>query len=185
MTRALVAAEKNIKNAADDSRNTFTALIIGNLIDMKIGVISDTHGMLKPGVIKVLETADSILHAGDVGGADVLEVLQRLAPTHCVRGNMDGGSWSKALPTSDMVEFGGKLFYLVHDLYTMDIDPAAAGVEVIISGHTHQSDIRRDGGILYLNPGSASYGRHGSPPSLAWIEISNGHLYPRIVSLNS
>lgn len=185
MTRALAAAGKNIKNVAGDSRNTLTVLNIGNLIDMKIGVISDTHGMLKSEVIKALETADFILHAGDVGGADVLEVLQRLAPTHCVRGNMDGGSWSKALPPSDMVEFDGKLFYLVHDLYTMDIDPAAAGVAVVISGHTHQSEIRHDRGILYLNPGSASYGRRGNPPSLAWIEFSNGNLYPRIVSLNS
>lgn len=149
----------------------------------KIGVISDTHGTLKPEVIEALEIADYILHAGDVGGADVLKALQRLAPTHCVRGNMDGGSWSKTLPPSDMFELGGKIFYLVHDLETMDIEPAAAGVEVVISGHTHQSALRHDNGILYLNPGSATYGRRGDPSSLGWIEISNGQIYPRILSL--
>jgi uncharacterized protein len=150
---------------------------------MKIGVISDTHGMLKPEVIKSLEISDYILHAGDVGGPEVLKALQDLAPTSCVRGNMDGGSWSKTLPPSDMVELGGKVFYLVHDLNTMDIDPVSAGVAVVVSGHTHRSELRIDQGIVYLNPGSASYGRRGSPSSLAWIDISNGHINPRIVTL--
>lgn len=152
---------------------------------MKIGVISDTHGTLKPEVVEALEIADYILHAGDVGGVDVLKVLQRLAPTHCVRGNTDGGPWSKTLPPSDMFELGGKSFYMVHNLETMDIDPVVAGVQVVISGHTHQSVLRQDQGIIYLNPGSATYGRRGHPSSLAWIEILNGHIYPRIHSLNS
>jgi len=152
---------------------------------MKIGVISDTHGLLKPEVIKALETSDYILHAGDVGGPDVLEILQRLAPTRCVRGNMDGGSWSKKLPPSDMVELGGKFFYLVHDLNTLDIDPVSAGVAVVISGHTHRSALWQKQGVLYLNPGSASYARRGNPSSLAWIDISNDHISPRILSLKS
>jgi len=152
---------------------------------MKIGIISDTHGNLRPDAFEALKQADHILHAGDVGDPEVLEALERLAPLSCVRGNMDGGAWSKSLPPSEMVELGGKVIYLVHDLYTMDIDPLTAGVEVIVSGHTHQSEIRNDQGILYLNPGSASYGRYGSPPSLGWIEISNGHIRPRIVTLSS
>jgi len=152
---------------------------------MKIGVISDTHGLLKPEVIKALEISDYILHAGDVGGPDVLKILLSLAPTRCVRGNMDGGSWSKKLPLSDMVELGGKFLYMVHDLDTLDIDPVSAGVAVVISGHTHRSALWQDQGVLYLNPGSASYGRRGNPSSLAWIDISNGLIKPRIVSLES
>jgi putative phosphoesterase len=155
-----------------------------DLITMKIGVISDTHGVLSRNAINALQGVDHILHAGDIGDPDLLKALQRMAPTHCVRGNMDGGSWSKALPPNDLVELGGKVFYLVHDLYTMDIDPLAAGIEVVISGHTHKPEIRKDQGILYLNPGSASYGRHGVPPSLGWIEISNGRIHPRIIALN-
>ena len=152
---------------------------------MKIGVISDTHGMLRPNVLKALEGADHLLHAGDVGDPNVVKELQRIAPTHCVRGNMDGGSWSKILPPSDMIELSGKTFYLVHDLYTMDIDPVVAGIEVVVSGHTHQSEIRNDHGILYLNPGSASYGRYGSPSSVGWIEISDGRIRPHIVPLDA
>jgi hypothetical protein len=152
---------------------------------MNIGVISDTHGLLKPAVIKALEISDFILHAGDVGGPEVLEILQGIAPTRCVRGNMDGGSWSKKLPLTDMVELGGKYFYLVHDLNTLDIDPLSAGVAVVISGHTHRSALWQDQGVLYLNPGSASYGRRGNPSSLAWIEISDGQINPWIVPLES
>ncbi len=152
---------------------------------MKVGVISDTHGHLSPGAIDALKRADHILHAGDVGDPDVLATLERIAPLSCVRGNMDGGSWSKRLPFSDMVELAGKVIYLVHDLNTIDIDPVAAGVAVVVSGHTHQSDIRNAKGILYLNPGSASYGRYGSPPSIGWMDLSNGRIRPHIVPLNN
>ena len=152
---------------------------------MNIGVISDTHGTLKPELINALGTPDHIIHAGDVGGEDLFDVLRRIAPVHCVRGNMDGGSWSKTLPFSDLFELGGRTFYLVHDLYTMDIDPMAAGVAVVISGHTHQWELRHDKGVLYFNPGSASYGRRGYPSSFGWIEISDGKIHPRIVQLNS
>lgn len=150
---------------------------------MKIGLISDTHGMLKSGVIKELEPADYILHAGDVGDPDIIQVLEQIAPTHCVRGNMDGGTWSHTLPPYDMFELGGKIFYMVHDLHTMDIDPETAGIEVVVSGHTHKAEIKDKNNILYLNPGSASYGRYGGPTSMAWVEISNGRVHPRIVHL--
>ena len=153
--------------------------------DMKIGILSDTHGQLRADAFEALKKADHILHAGDVGDPDVLETLKRIAPLSCVRGNMDGGAWSQSLPSSDLVELCGKVIYMVHDLYTIDIDPAAAGVEVIVSGHTHQPEIRTVRGILYLNPGSASYGRYASPPSIGWAEISNGRIRPRIVTLSS
>ena len=152
---------------------------------MNIGILSDTHGQLRADAFEALKKADHILHAGDVGDPEVLETLKHIAPLSCVRGNMDGGAWSQNLPLSDLVELDDKVVYLVHDLYTMDIDPVAAGVEVIVSGHTHQPEIRHDQGILYLNPGSASYGRYGSPPSIGWVEISNGRIRPRIVSLSS
>lgn len=161
------------------------ASAVGEHTEMKIGILSDTHGQLRAEALEALKKADHILHAGDVGSPDVLKELERIAPLSCVRGNMDGGAWSQNLPFSDLVELSGKVIYMVHDLYTIDIDPTAAGVEVVVSGHTHQPEIRQDKGILYFNPGSASYGRHGSPPSIGWVEIYNGRIRPRIVTLSS
>lgn len=151
---------------------------------MEIGVISDTHGTLNPTVGNTFQGVDHIIHAGDVGNPDVLKALQVLAPTNAVRGNMDAGAWSKSLPPSDVIELAGVMIYLVHDLHAMDIDPLTAGVKVVISGHTHQPEIRSQNGVLYFNPGSASYGRYGNPPSIGHLELSNGRIMPRIIQLN-
>ncbi|MGD9364659.1 MAG: metallophosphoesterase family protein [Desulfobacteraceae bacterium] len=148
-------------------------------------MISDTHGTLNPIVGNAFQGVDHIIHAGDVGNPEVLKALQVLAPTSAVRGNMDAGAWSKSLPPSDVIELAGVMIYLVHDLYTMDIDPLTAGVKVVISGHTHQPEIRSQNGVLYFNPGSASYGRYGNPPSIGQIELSNGRIVPKIIQLNS
>ena len=150
---------------------------------MVIGVISDTHGTISQQALNALKGVDHIIHAGDVGDPFVVEALQNVAPTNIVRGNMDGGAWSKKLPPSDVFELNGITFYLVHDLYTLDIDPLAGGIHVVISGHTHQPEIKRHKGILYFNPGSASHGRYASPPSVGRIEITQGKIIPKIITL--
>lgn len=151
---------------------------------MKIGVISDTHGMLSPNADDALQGVEYILHAGDIGGPDILKALNKVAPTVAVRGNMDGGAWAKTLPPSDMVELGGTLFYITHDVYTLDIDPLSAGIQVVVSGHTHLPEIKRHNGILFFNPGSASYGKYDQPPSVGCIELEDGIIQPRIIQLD-
>lgn len=150
---------------------------------MVIGVISDTHGTISAKALNALEGVDHILHAGDVGDPDVLRVLQDTAPTNSVRGNMDGSAWARKLPPNDVIELGGLVFYLVHDLYMMDIDPLAGGIDIVISGHTHQPKIKRHQGVLYFNPGSASHGRHASLPSVGRIEIFQDRIIPKIITL--
>ena len=146
-----------------------------------VGVISDTHGLLRPEVEKCLAGCDHILHAGDVGDNDVLERLRRIAPVVAVRGNMDYGSWSNALPVAEMVEIGTIFFYILHDLYHLDLDPAAAGIHVVVSGHTHRPELIQQDGVFFLNPGSAGHRRHNYPVSMAIVGIEDGQVYPRIV----
>ena len=145
-----------------------------------IGVISDTHGLIRPGIESQLAGCDRILHAGDIGDSRVLDRLNRIAPVVAVRGNMDYGSWSRALPVREMVEIDGIFLYLLHDLYQLDVDPAAAGIHVVVSGHTHQSKLFRKDGVLYLNPGSAGHRRSHYPVSMATIRIEGEDLSPRI-----
>jgi uncharacterized protein len=152
---------------------------------MIIGIISDTHGTLTSKALDALNGVEYILHAGDIGGPEVLETLQNLAPTHAVRGNMDGGDWCGNVPGNDMLEINGTSFYLLHDLHTLDLDPPAAGIQVVVHGHTHQSANQTHAGVLYFNPGSASFGRHGGPLSVGRIELVNGRIVPRIILLES
>jgi putative phosphoesterase len=151
---------------------------------MLIGIISDTHGNISEQALATLRGVDHIIHAGDVGDPDVLKLLNSIAPTNSVRGNMDGGTWAKKLPPNDMMVLGGVLFYLVHDLHTMDIDPLTAGIQVVVSGHTHQPEIKHHQGIFYVNPGSASYGRYGNPASIGHIELVQSKIIPQIILLN-
>lgn len=151
---------------------------------MIVGVLSDTHGTLSKRALRALRGVDHILHAGDVGDPAILAALEKVAPLTAVRGNTDGGDWARALPPTDMIELKGKLLYLLHDLYLLDLDPLTAGVHVVISGHTHQGAISEDKGILYFNPGSASQGRNGVPPSVGRITISRTGLHPQIIQLD-
>lgn len=150
---------------------------------MIIGVVSDTHGVVKPALLKALKGVQHIIHAGDIGGPEVLESLSQIASVTAVRGNMDNGSWTQNLPFTDMVQFEGRLFYVLHNLAALDLEPSVAGVATVISGHTHQPEIKKDRGILYLNPGSASFGRHGEPPSMGCIELTVHGLHPQIIHL--
>jgi uncharacterized protein len=148
-----------------------------------LGIISDTHGLLRPEAVAALQGVDRILHAGDVGGRSILEALQRLAPVTAVRGNMDRGDFGLSLPTTEVVEVAGTYLYLIHDLGTLDLNPAAAGFHALVFGHTHAPEIRQKDGVLYLNPGSAGPERTSRPVTLAVADVEKGLVRPRIVPL--
>jgi len=150
----------------------------------RIGILSDTHGVLSQQAITALERSDMILHAGDVGDPGLLAILGRLAPVVAVRGNTDWGRWAARLPVADMIEVAASFFYILHDYQHLDIDPASAGIQAIISGHTHQPMIRWDAGVLCFNPGSASQSRHGGPLSVGRIRLTAAGLEPEIVTLS-
>lgn len=147
---------------------------------MKIGVISDTHGLLRPGAVERLVGTDHIIHAGDIGRPDVIEALRRIAPTTAVRGNVDRGAWAMAYPETAEIELGGKRIYVLHNLGEIDIDPASRGIDIVISGHTHRPKAETTGGVLYLNPGSAGPRRFSLPIALATLELAAGKLQLRL-----
>ena len=149
---------------------------------LSVGVISDTHGLLRPEAVEALQGVDHILHAGDVGDARILRVLRQIAPVTAIRGNVDISGECAELPATELVELGGLLFYLIHSIADLDINPTAAGVAAVISGHSHRAEIRLKD-VLYLNPGSAGPRRFNLPITLASIQIANRELHPRIVSI--
>lgn len=150
---------------------------------MKIGVISDTHGLLRPEALAALSGVEHILHAGDVGGFAILERLRMIAPITAIRGNIDVWGACAELPATDFVEFDGKIFYLVHSVKDLDINPVVAGVAVVVSGHSHRPSIEERNGILYLNPGSAGPRRFDLPVSVALIDVG-AEVAAEIVRLN-
>ncbi|MBI9083001.1 MAG: metallophosphoesterase [Desulfobacterales bacterium] len=150
---------------------------------LTIGIISDTHGTLPEKAIEALAGVQVILHAGDIGSEEVIGQLERIAPVIAVRGNMDGGPWCQDRAITEAVELGGIGVYLLHDIHHLDLDPAAGGFSLVVSGHTHRAVAIEQNGVLFLNPGSAAYPRHGSPPGIARVTIENGKLTHRLVSL--
>lgn len=136
-----------------------------------IGVIADTHGLIRHELVDQFKGVDCIVHAGDVGSQEVLDALREIAPVNAVRGNADKGVLAKNLPKFEMFEIVGHVVYVIHDLKDIDLDPVAAGIAVIISGHTHQADISQKKGIYYLNPGSAGPRRFKLPISAAKLEV--------------
>ena len=149
-----------------------------------IGVISDTHGLLRPEAVAALRGSRLVLHAGDVGAPAVLEELRRIAPVVAIRGNVDRGDWAAALPEREMVEIDGVSIYMLHDLGALDLDPAAAGVSAVVSGHTHAPSIEERQGVLFVNPGSAGPRRFALPVSVARLTIVQGRLRAKIVPLD-
>ena len=149
---------------------------------MMVGVISDTHGHLNRAIASTFQGVSHIIHAGDVGSAAVLEALRRLAPVTAVRGNTDEG-WAKQLPPTDLIMLDQTSFYILHDLNQLDLEPTAAGVQVVVSGHTHRPEARSAQGVLYFNPGSAAFGRQGTPPSIGIIRVIAGVPHPEIIPL--
>ena len=150
---------------------------------LTVGVISDTHGLLRPEAIAALAGVDHILHAGDVGDARILERLRAIAPLTAIRGNVDVSGVCATLPATDAVELGGRLFYLVHSIHDLDINPAVAGVAMVVSGHSHRADVEKRDGILYLNPGSAGPRRFDLPVTLAKVSLTEREMSVRIVTL--
>jgi putative phosphoesterase len=150
---------------------------------LTIGVISDTHGLLRPEAIQALLSVDHILHAGDVGDPGILDKLRGIAPLTAVRGNVDVSGVCGALPATEAVELGGCLFYLVHSVHDLDLNPAAAGVAAVVSGHSHRAEVREAKGVLYLNPGSAGPRRFDLPVTLAKVTVTDGAIRAQIVTL--
>jgi len=151
---------------------------------LRIGLISDTHGLLRPEASTFLHGCAHIVHAGDVGKQKILQELSAIAPTTAVRGNNDAGPWAETLAQRELLRFGEIFLYLIHDLSQLEIDPQAAGVGVVISGHSHQPVIRERGDVLYVNPGSAGPRRFKLPVSIGEILISGRSVTPRIVELD-
>lgn len=149
----------------------------------RVGVLSDTHGLLRPEAVQTLKGVDWIVHAGDLGSPEVLEALRGIAPTVAVRGNVDRGEWAQGLPSTEILEVGAYVFYVLHDLRELALDPAAAGFAAVISGHSHRPVIRQEKGILYLNPGSVGPRRFDLPVSMAEICVGKGRLEPRLIGL--
>ena len=150
---------------------------------MRIGLISDTHGLLRPEALDFLAGSDHIVHGGDIGGPDILERLAAIAPLTVVRGNNDTASWARAIPETARVDFGPVALYAIHDLKQLAIDPRAAGVRVVVSGHSHRPACVERGGVLYVNPGSAGPRRFTLPIAAAELRIDGATVVAHLVTL--
>ena len=150
---------------------------------MRIGVISDTHGFVRPEALQALAGVERIIHAGDVGGADVVEALTRIAPVDVVRGNNDKDAWGRQLAPWLALEFEGVGVHVLHDLNEIDLDPAAAGFRVVIAGHSHKPRVTERDGVLFVNPGSAGPRRFSLPITLGYLDIEAGAARAEIRSL--
>lgn len=139
---------------------------------MRVGIISDTHGLLRPEVERVLDGAGAIIHAGDVGRPEVLDRLKRIAPVFAVRGNVDTEPWARELPLTEVVEFDGVTFYVLHNLQELDLKPETAGFDFVVSGHSHKSEESVRNGVRYVNPGSAGPRRFRLPVTLALLDLA-------------
>lgn len=137
-----------------------------------IGLISDTHGVLRQEALRALRGCDLIVHAGDVGKPGIIEALEKLAPVVAVRGNVDTGNWAKALPTTAVAETGSTKIYVLHDVNDLDLDPVAADFQIVVSGHSHKFGRKELGGVLYINPGSAGPRRFRLPVTVARLDLS-------------
>jgi putative phosphoesterase len=152
---------------------------------MRVGLISDTHGLLRPEVLAFLQGSDHIVHAGDICDPGVLESLAAIAPVTAVRGNNDRGAWASALRETELLKLGDVVVYAIHDLAELDIEPKAAGVRVVVSGHSHQSSVEHRDGVLYVNPGSAGPRRFKLPISAGELILKGSAASARIVEFGS
>jgi putative phosphoesterase len=141
---------------------------------MLIGVISDTHGLLRPEAVAALRGVEHILHAGDVGDGAILDALREIAPVTAIRGNVDVSGACAALPATDVVELGGRLFYLVHSVHDLDVNPVVAGVAMVVSGHSHKASVQVRDGVIYFNPGSAGPRRFSLPVTVGFVTVEDG-----------
>lgn len=150
---------------------------------IRIGVISDTHGLLRPEAAEKLAEVEHIIHAGDIGSADVIAALRKIAPVVAIRGNNDIGEWAADIPNDTVVTLGGRRFYVLHNISELDRDPAAAGYDVVVSGHSHRPKAETKDGVLFLNPGSAGPRRFKLPIALAVLELTDDGVRPHIYEI--
>jgi uncharacterized protein len=147
---------------------------------LRIGLISDTHGLLRPEALDFLEGSQYIVHAGDIGDPRILDALRALAPITAVRGNNDQGAWAEGLRGAESLQLGEVVLHVLHDLADLAIDPAAAGVQVVVSGHSHKPEVSRRDGVLYVNPGSAGPRRFRLPIAVAELQIQGHEISARV-----
>jgi uncharacterized protein len=148
-----------------------------------VGVISDTHGLLRPEAVAALQGSDLIIHAGDVGKPEVIDALREIAPTLVVRGNIDKAHWAQSLPMSELVTVGENYLFVLHEIAQLDLDPATAGFAAVVFGHSHVPSIEARDGVLFLNPGSAGPRRFKLPVTVARVVVTGRQLAPEIVEL--
>jgi len=151
----------------------------------RIGVISDTHGLLRPEAVQALRNSELIIHAGDIGKATVLDALRTLAPVKAVRGNVDREPWTRNLPKTEAFEIDEVGVYVLHDLGEIDLVPEAAGFKVVVSGHSHQPSIQERHGVLFVNPGSAGPRRFRLPVSIALLHVQGASVEAELVTLHA
>ena len=151
---------------------------------LRVGLISDTHGPLRPEALAFLRGSDRIIHAGDIGDPGVLEALRAIAPVTAVRGNNDRQPWAASLRESEMLELGGVYAYVIHDMQELDIDPASADVRIVVSGHSHAPSVTERDGVLYVNPGSAGPRRFRLPVSVGELIVDGSSVSARIAELD-
>ena len=150
---------------------------------VRVGLISDTHGLLRPQALDFLRGSDLIVHGGDICDGAILTALAAIAPVIAVRGNNDHGAWAERLRESELFQVGDVFVYAIHDVAAIDIDPRAAGVQVVVSGHSHRPSVRRDDGVLYVNPGSAGPRRFKLPISVGELTVEGASVAARTVEL--
>jgi putative phosphoesterase len=148
-----------------------------------VGIISDTHGLLRPEAIEAVRGSEAIIHAGDVGREEILHDLEQIAPVTIVRGNIDTGAWGRKLPATNVLEVAGTSIYVLHNIDELDLDPAAAGFSAVIFGHSHRPLIETRKGVLFFNPGSAGPRRFNLPISVGRLIVANGKLTSELIEL--
>jgi uncharacterized protein len=152
---------------------------------MIIGVISDTHGLLRPEAVELLSGSEHIIHAGDIGSAEIVPELKKIAPVTAIRGNVDTQAWARRFAETEVVELAGLHIYVIHDVNALDLNPKAAGFAAVISGHSHKPKQEVKDGVLYFNPGSAGPRRFKLPVSVGRLELANGTILAQICELAS
>jgi uncharacterized protein len=151
---------------------------------MLVGILSDTHGLMRPEALDALSGSNLIIHAGDVGAPEVLERLRGIAPVFAVRGNVDTQAWADQLPNTQIVPVGVHKFYVLHNISHLAVDPVEAGVAAVVFGHSHEPSTETRNGVLYFNPGSAGRRRFKLPICVARVEVSDTRIEPTVVALN-
>jgi putative phosphoesterase len=151
----------------------------------RLGIISDTHGLLRPEAERRLAGVDHIIHGGDIGSAEIIAALRQIAPVTAIRGNVDTARWASTYADTALVRLAGRTFYVLHDLKALQVSPAALGIDMVVSGHSHMPQLKTVDGVLYLNPGSAGPRRFKLPIALATVDITPDDLQPVIHDLIS